>query len=1577
MAIENINENVKWWSELKHGGMLISPALVGQYFENIEELSIYKYNQLRDKYISFDSIRASQKDITKMDTEVINKWVDYIIQIILEHNPDNISKGKNIDSKYKLKTILGQSLSPDRVIFSNASRKYPILLVSIQKSDKLGVGKDKKSYTEFIELLRGTGVKLGLITNGVQFRLCYAGIDYDAWTEWDASMWFIEAEWRKQLDGFIALLGKSGLQLEDGENTKLKNIIEESRSKQSEISDILGQQIREAVEILINQLDSTVKTYPELLEAITKDIDNTEKSDQQINSALYQAASRIVMRMVVLLFAEARNLLPRDIVEYNRSYGIEGLFEQLKIALAYENKLNMKNQYGAWRRIVSLFNLVHEGSSHQTINLQGYGGILFERGNLKSEDEILQCIAIFENINFKLNDYQVYELLEKIKIGKLKVKQGNKNVWVKGPVDFSDLRTEYIGIMYEGLLDYSLKRATEPLIVVNIGSQPILPLSHLEGMSDKEIKDLMKNLKKDSKSESKDTDISEVDTNSAKEIDEEDDLLDEVDKRAKAWALRVIQLEKKVKKTKSMDDYTYNKACEKEADKLVIKILHEDEYYIASQGGTRKGSGTFYTKPGLAVPTTQRTLKPLLYDTDSEGNDIPKKPKDILQVKICDPTCGSGAFLVAATDYITNALTKSILYYGSYTSYRNTKTRVLPFGKSSKGNLDEELISVPPDDPKFEEHLRANLMRHVVERCIYGVDINPMAVELAKLALWINTMNTELPFTFLDHKIKVGNGLVGTWFDQFKHYPILAWNREGGDKDHSNGVHYKKGEWTKALKEFMDKKVKPDMVRFIENLECNNQIGFDTKEDISNKEIEGALEKAIEALDEFNELPMSASGMRAKEEVYKNKILNNKSINLLKEAFDEWCALWFWPADELDEDVPMPMNFHNISDKAKERVKRIAREIKFFHWELEFPDVFANKNSGFTAILGNPPWDIAKPNSVEFFSGYNPIYRTYTKQEALKVQKKLFANNYIEKLWIKENLNGKSMSNWVTSVANPYEVSSLAKGKRNNELKEIWKNSRLGEISYIEGQHVFVNQGSGDPNKYKMFLEQSFYILNNNGRLGVIVPSGIYSDNGTSTIRQKLIKSSRWEWLFSFENKEGIFDIHRSFKFCIIVLDKGGKTVQNIKTSFMRHNIDEWNNAENISFDYPIKIATEYSPNSKAFLEVDSGNDLKIVNRIYTNGKILGDENRKELIINTKREFDMTNDSNLFVSMSNLDKSIFINDKYGRWINTNTKEIVVPLYQGGMINQFDFAYKEWESGTGLNAKWRELKWNEKVLYPQFLISQNDIEERIDNSKNIKIFFRAISRNTDTRTMISSITPYYASGNSLTRLDVQEANLEDILLLCQNVNSFCFDYILRFKCGGTNLNAFILKESPIVDKLKFDKNREFITKYNACLQLSNQVFAKEWVELVTIYPNLKQYNWYSLWAVTDHERLRLRCILDAVVAEMYGLDYEDLAWILKDDQTDPKGFWRVDKDKPVNMRHTTLTLVAFKRLKEIGIEAFLKEDWQLPEDVAEAMGPRFLDWQFEKSVEESWKECEEHARAFLGDEEYEEFIKNLE
>jgi len=106
---------------------------------------------------------------------------------------------------------------------------------------------------------------------------------------------------------------------------------------------------------------------------------------------------------------------------------------------------------------------------------------------------------------------------------------------------------------------------------------------------------------------------------------------------------------------------------------------------------------------------------------------------------------------------------------------------------------------------------------------------------------------------------------------------------------------------------------------------------------------------------------------------------------------------------------------------------------------------------------------------------------------------------------------------------------------------------------------------------------------------------------------------------------------------------------------------------------------------------------------------------------------------------------------------------------------------------------------------------------------------------------------------------------------------------------------------------------------------------------------------------------LCCILDAIIAELYGLEYDDFAWILRDDPTNPKGFWRVDKYKPKELRHTTLALAAFKRLKEVGLEAFCQEDWQFPREIGELLGPRFTAWQEQGTVVESWAECEEHAR----------------
>jgi hypothetical protein len=158
------------------------------------------------------------------------------------------------------------------------------------------------------------------------------------------------------------------------------------------------------------------------------------------------------------------------------------------------------------------------------------------------------------------------------------------------------------------------------------------------------------------------------------------------------------------------------------------------------------------------------------------------------------------------------------------------------------------------------------LRRHVVERCIYGVDLDPLAVELCRLSLWIETMDRTLPFSFLDHKIKCGNALVGAWFDQFQHYPVMAWkNREAGDKGHSNGVHFEKEAHTKAIKAFVKDRLAPDLWRFLDGRTLFSQ-------DLQQRAAEVHTD-ALATLARLHDLPVQDSVERAR--IYREELVGS------------------------------------------------------------------------------------------------------------------------------------------------------------------------------------------------------------------------------------------------------------------------------------------------------------------------------------------------------------------------------------------------------------------------------------------------------------------------------------------------------------------------------------------------------------------------------------------------------------------------------------------------------------------------------------------------------------------------------
>lgn len=1462
------NHKFAWWLDLQHGGMLISAAVLEEVFPmGYREPARWDYTVLRDQYQKFDQWCQNSN---RRGNEALYRWLEVIFDRFLKYPSSHWLKGNQIPADYTTTTILKEAIRPNWLYFRNKDDQKPALALMVDTAPRLGYGKSRKNYGKLLEYLRAQKIRLGIFTNGRQIRLCYAGLDHDSWVEWDVSNWLAGSEFLPQLYGFYTLLGRDGFESRDNLDFPLLQAIEDSRTRQGELSSVLGEQVRKSLEILLNEFSRTRQKYPDFTDPVRKNPDGTLLADNDLLSAIYQAAVRIVMRLIVILFAEARDLLPRSNEIYHRHYGVEGLFELLRAAKSAESMEFMDENSSHWIRLLSLFQMIYFGAGHADIEIPPYGGQLFEPGDANSDDPVKRALSLFEDIRLELSNRSLLTILENLKYGRLKIKQGRSTRFVHGPVDFRELRTEFIGMIYEGILDYELKAATEPMILLNVGLQPILPLSVLESLSDKQIKDLLTNLKKNDEkipqeeeesAESEEATEADDDQNKESAEDADDEPGDEADtddepdtdQLAQQWAEKAVLALGWVKKPrKAEEEYIFNNNLRKRARGLVREVYNTGDYYISRWGGTRKGTGTFYTKPQLAVPTVRRTLEPLCYiDADKleyqvtklhEGqiaesqvrygkNRIPKTPEEILSIKICDPACGSGSFLVAALNYLTDVLYDSLCLHAKLLEPNDAKRKTLPLGIILDKPTPEHGLPVSPDDENFEPLTKARLKRYIVENCIYGVDLNPTAVELARLSLWIETMDRKMPFEFLDHKIKTGNSLAGAWLDTFMEYPLAAWLREGGDKTHTNGVNYQKDVWTKAIKERFNTVVKPEMAELILQRTGVQKIEF-PGEPIYPVEFH---QEILDLFRELHQLPPSMFGEEQKQTIYYDKILKNEHYQKLKERMDLWCALWFWYGDRIHQ-APTPKSFYQPANKSLEIAGSIAREQRFFHWEIEFPDVFNPDRQGFDAVLGNPPWEISKPNSKEFFSNLDPIYRTYGKQEALREQERLFDSNPdIEYQWLNYYAFFKAMSNFTKNAAYPFGDATaddganiaLARGAQNQGLAKEWQKQRKLNKGFVDTAHPFRHQGSADINTYKMFLETCHSILKTSGRLGMIVPSGIYSDKGTRGLRNLFIEKCRWDWLYSFENKQGIFDIHRSFKFNPVIVEKGGKT-KSVQTAFMRHDVKDWETG-NCLTEYAKEQIEKFSPSARSFLEIRSKEDYRILDKIFNSSVLVGNDEEGEWNITYSYEFHMTNDSKLFPPLPTWKSLGYRKNVYQIWENSNGQK-ALPVYEGRMIGQYDICQKGWISGKGRGAKWKKIEFNNKTIEPQFLMSENIYHKHIPFVHS-KIGFMDVSSSTNTRSMYSCTLLPFPCVHRVPIIKVKNSDLCNHLILTSILNSYIYDFVLRNRLSGIIIDKFLLWETPIPSYKNIKPSmKEILVELSARLSFINFYFAVEWKEL---------------------------------------------------------------------------------------------------------------------------------------------------
>jgi hypothetical protein len=1518
-----IETDHSWLSDLRSYGVLVSrPVLEDRFPAGAPVVEPHREEALREAYRAFEAGSTCLAD-----------WIGEIARQLMgiENHPlvifgESVSKHISlVEGQKTLERPNGLILSPQG---TTLVPRLGIWLV--EKGGKWG--RTCANAQRFLRETHDRNFSLGLVTDGELLRLYHGDVEGESWVEWNATRWFDEAARGEEMAAFALILSKDMLGIGQ-ERCPLEDLVKESKKKQGDLSSRLGERLRIAVEEMINKVvNSAVDRCrargdgSDPIVMIRTNPDGTVLPEDLALQFLYQAAIRVVMRLVFLSYAESRELLPMGERNYLFGYSLQRLYEQLKKNHDTFGEDYLRGQLWAWPRLLALFDLIRDGSRHNDLRLPAYGGELFARGDATSP--VRRALTLFED-PVAMTDFDVYHLLELVR--RSGVSKNGQIAAGGDAVDFSDLRTEYIGIMYEGFLDYFPRLVHEEdgaYVELNGKGFHAYPLSRLEGMNDAQLRDFIKKVREgfkdkivdeeeEDEDESRDEDLEGVDT--SPDLVEPVILSGELSTRTRDWAKKAAKACRMVGKRCTLAD-------EEKAIKSLVQAEHQPgKVFLISWTGMRKGSGTYYTRPGLAIPLVQRTLDPLVLK-NLETKE-PKTPQEILELKVVDPAMGSGSFLVAASNFLAEALYRSWKYHGFIDRLAGGERLLFPDGRVSTGLEEEDLVTRMPDEDGFEDYFLNRLRRHVIERCIYGVDINPLAVELAKLSLWIETLDSSLPFEFLDHKLKVGNSLVGAWLFEAFEYPIAAWGRwenVAKSKDPLKQVLTEPYAWIREG----EAACKEELKSMVSGLSIKPLFGVSVPQ----------LTKSIR--ERFESIHLASEGDRPRR--YR-EFTESAEYRQLKAYLDRWCALWFWlpPQDSDDDALPTPSWFYRTPADAPGRLNEIVRELsdvqRFFHWQIEFPDAFERDDSGFDAVVGNPPWNRVKPESVPFFSRYDPLFPTYGKQKAIEEERRLFnVSPEIAIEWQRSYLDIKNLTYLAKNIQLPF-VASIGKG--NNAWSErILKTSQGAREWYSNDTNKihrpFAIQGGGDVNLYKMFTEQGAFLLRQGGRMGMVLPGAVYSDYGALEIRKAFLNDLGWEWLFSFENRLGIFPVHSSYIFCCIVL-QAGKASDQLRAAFMVHELSDWSDTEFPCMLMNKGLIERFSPLALIPPSVSGPKDLQVLEKMYAQGSIIGDPKRGHGL-RYSQEFDMTNDSHLFPVREKWEQKGFIRDPFGLWLD-KSGEVGLPLMEGKAIKLFDPFYAEHISGN----IWRPMPHYRKVAKTRYIMSRSDYCESNKALRGAKYAFRDISRGTDERTMVGAMVWDFPQGRNLGGYCLAESPTRPDLELCE-MNGLPFDYILRQRKMGMHNSRYVLDEIPLSGCGKDPAYLEGSMR----LGLSHPLFSAEWLLLRDRFPSPWSQNW--LWSAERRLTVSLRC--DAVALMHAGLSIEDAQNVLSLDESNGRGFFRTDNDltgEDARFRYAGLLLMLYRECME-DEEGSVLARWSVPPEALAARdaarGPEWRGWE---------------------------------
>jgi hypothetical protein len=844
-------------------------------------------------------------------------------------------------------------------------------------------------------------------------------------------------------------------------------------------------------------------------------------------------------------------------------------------------------------------------------------------------------------------------------------------------------------------------------------------------------------------------------------------------------------------------------------------------------GNPRKTTGSYYTPRVLVDTLLDDTLDPLLAEAARQG-----VPADLLALTVCDPACGSGAFLVGAA--------------------RRIATKI-----AAMNSLDDE------PSPRAV----ATALHDVVTRCLYGVDVNPLAAELAKVSLWLESQIPGLPLAFLDNRIKVGNSLLGVTPRLLEEgIPNGAFKPiEGDDPKVALSLRRQNeaesGAW---IQETLD---------FTPGIRVSN---FTLAERVRRLSARPrlSLSDIREQIREFQEFETDP-------ELRQRKTVGNA-----------WCAAFVWrkhgdaPEAITTEHLRRLDAGYSLPRAVADELASLVRQYQFFHWHLEFPDVFRVVNSeardhnavtgwqgGFSCVVGNPPWERVKLQEQEFFAASH-------RPDIAKAKNAAARQRLIEQLPDSDDPMDRQL----------YTAFKAALRKSDGWSQLLRETDR------------YPLTGRGDINTYAVFAETARTVVSPAGRAGMVLPTGIGTDATTSEFFGDLVKKSALVAFLEFENEAWLLSraVHHSFRFCLLSMTGTARKVNDASVAFGVRYIA----------DLPERRLTVrprdlllVNPNTGTMPLFRFPRDARITLGIYGHLPVLwqdeGDVNPWG--ISFMAMFHMANDSRLFRTDEDLlrdgwklDGNVFVKGE----------RRMLPLYEAKMVHHFDHRYGTYEGQTEAQANvgtlprpTREQKADpDYVIMPRYWVQEwsalderrskpgkpvydpAGVDKRLESrdwDRGWLLGWRDIARSTDERTMITGVLPQTGIGHTFPLIFTQAR----ASALYANLTSFVLDYVARQKIAGTHLTYGYVTQFPVLPPSAYDQP----APWDRGKLLANWVEARVLELTYTAWDmepfarDLGDDGPPFVW--DEKRRFALRAELDAAYFHLYGVKLDDVDYIM--------------------------------------------------------------------------------------------------